>query len=152
MPSPGRHALALVLLCGCVDALEPEVGPPQHARCNGADSDPDHAVSFEQDIRDALFDGQEYHCSNCHTPTGQTPIGLEVGGLDLSTYASLRAGGAISGDRVVVPGDACASILVQKLGEAPPFGARMPLDGPPFLDDEDLEIIIDWIAEGASDD
>ena len=28
---------------------------------------------------------------------------------------------------------------------------RMPLDGPPFVDEEELQVIIDWIAEGASD-
>ncbi|HTM22519.1 MAG TPA: c-type cytochrome domain-containing protein [Kofleriaceae bacterium] len=147
-----RSALLLLALSGCLDPLEPEVGPPLHARCDGADSDPDVDVSFEQDIRDAIIDGEEYHCTRCHTAGGETPIGLEVGGLDLSTYSTLRAGGNISGDQIVVPGDACASILVQKLSEAPPFGSRMPLDGPPFLDDEDMELIVDWIAEGAGDD
>jgi len=27
----------------------------------------------------------------------------------------------------------------------------MPLSGPPFVDEEELQIIIDWIAEGAPD-
>ena len=29
---------------------------------------------------------------------------------------------------------------------------RMPLDGPPFLSPTDVRIIVDWIAEGASED
>lgn len=146
-----RAALLVLVLAGCLDPLEPEVGPPLHARCLGEDSDPATDVSFELDIRQAIFEGEEYGCAGCHTPDGETPIGLEVGGLDLSSHASLRAGGAIGGDRVVVPGDPCASLLVQKLGEAPPFGGRMPLSGPPFVDAEELQVIIDWIAEGAPD-
>jgi hypothetical protein len=146
-------AIALTLaLAGCIDALEPEVGDPLHARCAGADSDPAIDVAFERDIRRGIFERPDVACVRCHTAGGDTPIGLEVGGLDLSSYSSLRTGGAISGDDVVVPGDACASLLVQKLGEAPPFGARMPLDGPPFLSAADQQLIIDWIAEGASDD
>jgi len=146
-----RAAALLLALAGCLDPLAPEVGPPLHARCLGQDSEPSTDVSFEQDIRRDIFEGEEYHCAACHTPGGETPIGLEVGGLDLSSYSSLRAGGAISGDQVVIPGDPCASLLVQKLGEAPPFGGRMPLSGPPFVDEEELQIIIDWIAEGAPD-
>ena len=38
-----------------------------------------------------------------------------------------------------------------ELGEGPPFGSRMPLDGPPYLEDVDLELIGDWIVEGAHD-
>jgi hypothetical protein len=37
------------------------------------------------------------------------------------------------------------------VGEAPPFGARMPLNGPPFLDERDRQLLADWIAEGADD-
>jgi hypothetical protein len=33
-------------------------------------------------------------------------------------------------------------------GQARP---RMPLDGPPFLDKEELQLIEDWIAQGARD-
>ena len=31
------------------------------------------------------------------------------------------------------------------------FGARMPLDGPPYLSLTDLQLISDWIVEGAHD-
>jgi hypothetical protein len=39
---------------------------------------------------------------------------------------------------------------VQKISAAPPFGARMPLDGPPFLSASQIQVISDWIAEGAT--
>jgi hypothetical protein len=52
---------------------------------------------------------------------------------------------------IIVPGQPCESVLLQKVGEGPPYGARMPLNGPTYLEDEDLEVISDWIFEGARD-
>lgn len=140
---PGLRTL-LLLAGGCVD---PEVGAPIHPTCNGADSDPSHATSFA-DIQNRIFAGP-HHCVRCHTPSGATPIGLSIGGLDLSSAETLRHGGVQSGADIVIPGDSCSSLLVQKLGLAPPFGARMPLDGPPYLTPTELQLVIDWIAEGA---
>jgi hypothetical protein len=135
-------------LAGCLDKIEPEVGPLTHAPCTNTDSDPAHDVSFATDIVPILT---EYHCASCHTPGGKTPIGIVVGGLDLTSYDTLRAGGARSMAQVVVAGDACSSILLQKLEPGPPYGARMPLDGPEYLDGDDLQAIGDWIVEGARD-
>jgi Planctomycete cytochrome C len=146
-----RVAAAALVLAGCLSPIAPDVGPLVHASCSNDDSDPATPVHFDADIHDAIFAGDEYHCTRCHTGRGDTPIGLEVGGLDLRNYDTLRAGGR-HGPDIVVPGRPCDSILVQKLGEAAPFGARMPLDGPPFLDDDDLQLVSDWIAEGAHDD
>ena len=139
--------LALVL-AGCFSPVAPDIGPIAHAPCSNADSDPAHAVSFSADLAGGVF--TEYHCAHCHTPTGVTPIGLEVSGLDLESYATLMAGAR--GTAVVVPGEPCSSLLVQKVGDAPPRGGRMPLDGPPFLEDDDIQLLSDWIAEGANDD
>jgi hypothetical protein len=141
-----RVALAATIAAGCFSPVAPDVGPIAHAPCSNVDSDPAHDVSFATDVG-GLID--EYHCAHCHTPTGITPIGYEVTGFDLESYATLMAGAR--GNPVVVPGQPCASVLVQKIGDAPPFGGRMPLDGPPFLEDEDVQLISDWIAEGASD-
>jgi mono/diheme cytochrome c family protein len=139
--------LALLLLAtGC--ALEPKLGAPTHEACTNTDTDPGHAVSFARDIVPIL---DEYHCADCHTPAGKTPIGLIVGGLDLTSYATLRAGGVRSMAQIVVAGDACSSVLLQKLEAGPPYGSRMPLSGPEYLDDEDLELISDWIVEGGHD-
>jgi len=138
------RALLLLLLVGCV---EPEVGAPSRVVCDGSDSDPAVAIGFQRDVVTAILVG---HCDRCHTPTGATPIGLSIGGLDLSSASSLRRGGVQSGAKIVVARDPCASILVQKISAAPPFGARMPLDGPPFLSATQIQVISDWIAEGAT--
>jgi cytochrome c len=133
---------------GCAQLVAPDVGPPLHGACTDSDHDPANDVSFAASIEPII---DEYHCRDCHSANGKTPIGLLVGGLDLGSYGGLRAGGARSGANIIVPGKPCTSVLLQKVSAGPPFGSRMPEDGPTFLDDEDLELISDWIAEGAHD-
>ncbi len=149
-----RFALAFsiaALSLGCLDTFEPEVGPLVQVPCVNEDSDPDIDVSFIEDIVVGIVLRPESDCVRCHTPSGATPIGLEETGFDISSYASLRAGGANSGSAIVIPGEPCSSILVQKTGPAPPFGERMPLSGPPYLKELDRQLVHDWIAEGARD-
>jgi hypothetical protein len=137
--------LAALLVGGCLG--EPDVGPPFAGACVPEDSDPDHDVSFGTDIR-PLFDRPrgEGGCS-CHATGGAGA----PGGFDMSSFAAMRKGGSSSGSKIIVPGDPCQSLLLQKMSAAPPSGARMPIDGPPFLGDEDLQLVSDWIAEGAKD-
>lgn len=138
-----------MLIAVCTAAcVEPDVGTPLRATCDGSDSDPDHDVSYATDIDSTIFKGGP-HCVRCHIPGFGTPIGVSLGGLDLSSYESLRHGGVQSREQIVIPGDPCASLLVQKVSAAPPFGARMPLDGPPYMDAAKVQVIVDWIAEGA---
>ena len=48
----------------------------------------------------------------------------------------------------VEPGRSDLSYLVKKL-EGSGLGARMPADGPPFLPDAEVQLIKDWIDQGA---
>jgi hypothetical protein len=48
----------------------------------------------------------------------------------------------------VVPGNPGASLLVEKISPNPRFGARMP-DGFPPLTDDEIQLIVTWIQEGA---
>ena len=79
--------------------------------------------------------------------------GVYQGGLDLTSYENLMAGDSNHGP-VVMPGDSENSILIQKLGDEPPFGDQMPQNGPPYLDAYTIALIAAWIDEGAlpSDD
>jgi len=140
------------LAAACLDPVEPDVGDPVRPLCTDEDSDPGTPVSFSDQIETALLDRGDLACVDCHSSGGANPLGLHTSGLSLSSYASLRRGGDRSGADIVLPGRPCESILLQKVGEAPPFGARMPLDGPPFLTPEERQLISDWIAEGANDD
>jgi hypothetical protein len=140
--------LGLAILAAC--ALEPDVGPRLAGTCDDTDTDTARSVSFSGDIR-PLISGSTGRCG-CHlsSSTGAGP-GTQISGLDLSSLASLRVGGLNSGSRVVIAGMPCASILYQKLSDFPPFGSRMPLNGPPFFNADQLRLVHDWIAEGAND-
>jgi mono/diheme cytochrome c family protein len=81
-------------------------------------------------------------CAKCHTEQGQ--MGPAPEGLRLTSYAQTLS----SGERArVVPGHPDASELVRRIrGQALP---RMPFDGPPYLNEKEIGLIEDWIAQGA---
>jgi mono/diheme cytochrome c family protein len=92
------------------------------------------APTFTADVL-PIFDAK---CKMCHGT---------LGGWDGSTYASVMN----SGDHapVVIPGDAEGSLLVQKLLGTQAEGTIMPPAGK--LPDDEIQIIIDWVAGGAAE-
>ena len=68
-----------------------------------------------------------------------------LGGWDASTYEKVMT----SGDNapVVIPGDPDGSILAQKLLNTQTFGTIMPPGSK--LPDDEIELILSWIAAGA---
>lgn len=84
------------------------------------------------------------HCAKCHSDKGQ--MGAAPEGYRLTSHAA-----ALSADERarVVPGRPEASELLRRIkGQARP---RMPLDGPPYLSADDIELIETWIVQGARD-
>jgi len=83
-------------------------------------------------------------CVKCHRHNA--PEGPAPEGLSLQTYADVIRGG----DRlVIVPGQVRASELVRRIhGIAQP---RMPFDGPPWLSEDEIRLISQWIDQGARD-
>lgn len=149
--SPRLATLALIVpaLAGC--ELEPDVGPAFADRCTNADSDPAKSVSYTDDIV-PLFFRDAAGCTPCHDPSqNDGALGVQLGGLDLSTYQSLLRGGFNSTGSIVVPGRPCESVLFLKVSPGQPFGSRMPFNGPPFLTAPELRNVHDWIAEGAKE-
>jgi len=126
-------------------AIVPDGGPdiPDNG-CNIKDSNPKQDVSFDDDIWPILSG-----CS-CHDPNDNDPAGVLEVGFVIDSYVSLRMGGDNSHADIIVDGNPCKSILLQKLGEPAPFGVRMPRDGP-YLSPEVQTLISDWIIEGARD-
>jgi len=137
-----------VVIAAC--ALEPDVGPRLAGSCEDADTAPGTSVSFATDIR-PLISRAMGGCA-CHLP-GPTGLGTgtQLSGFNLSSLSTLRVGGLNSGSRIIVAGAPCDSIMYLKLSVSPPFGSRMPLNGPPFFSTEELRLLHDWIAEGAND-
>jgi hypothetical protein len=103
-------------------------------------------VSFKDDV----FPVIDRHCLPCHSEDNYNPSELS-----LDSYELLIQGGKHGA--TVVPGDAKESLLVKKLGADPPFGDRMPLNKKKviaegkakYLSQSELDIIIEWINEGA---
>ncbi len=146
------RALVLIVLGACVaDPYAPDVGPPLTGGCDDADSDPDADVSFGRDLRPMMDRASMAAGCSCHTPTNGSPSGISLAGLNLGSYAAMRMGGFNTGAEIIVPGEPCSSLLVDKLSPTPGWGARMPLDGPPYLTDDEQQLFRDWIAEGAHD-
>ena len=98
-------------------------------------------VSFKLDVLPIL----ENHCVKCHQPGGP---GYQASGLDLRTYASLMKG--TKHGKVVVPGDPLTSnMMVLIEGRADP-SIRMPHHERPLLKQQ-IEILRDWVGQGAKD-
>jgi hypothetical protein len=143
---------AAVALAACT-LLDPATGP-QRVACVDADSDPAHPVSFANDIRPLMnrtaTDPTAHGCLVCHYSTQPSHLCLDASGLDLASLGALRRGGVVSGSSIVIPGKPCESALVLKLQGDYFSGVRMPKDGPPFWSDAEVQLVIDWIAEGAN--
>lgn len=93
--------------------------------------------SYSRDIQPIL----QRSCVACHQPA------MKSNGLDMTTFAALRAGGKKGPS--FVAGDPGASLMVKYLtGEMKPV---MPMGQPP-LPPEQVSLIRDWIKAGAIDD
>jgi mono/diheme cytochrome c family protein len=92
------------------------------------------APSFRADVLPLL----QEKCGACHGT---------LGGWDASSYASVLQ----TGDHapVVVPGDPPTSLLAQKLLGTQTVGGPMPPGSP--LSQDDIQLLLDWIAAGALD-
>ena len=86
-------------------------------------------------------------CTGCHSGAA-APAGLRLD--EASSYALLVgvASAEVSSLLRVDPGNPGDSYLMQKLQGSAAVGARMPLGGP-FLDDATIDVIRQWIADGA---
>lgn len=82
------------------------------------------------------------HCVMCHNGP-KAPKGLR-----LDSYERIRDGSTRG--PILIPGKPSESEIVRRIhGLSTP---RMPLSGPPWLDDEEIGLIEDWIRKGAAPD
>jgi hypothetical protein len=144
--------LGTIAVGACKD-IDPQVGPLSVA-CTDADSDPAHTVSFADDIRPLMdrsaTDPTGHGCITCHYSNQPSHQCTDLTGLDLATLGALRQGGVTSGPNIVIAGKPCESALVQKLQGDYFVGLQMPKDGPPYWSPDEIQLVIDWIAEGAN--
>lgn len=88
--------------------------------------------------------------SGCHTG-GSAPQGLRLD--EANSYGLLvdQPSSEVPATLRVAPGDPDNSYLIQKLEGTASVGAQMPLNGPP-LPQSTIDIIRQWITDGALDD
>ncbi len=123
--------LISLLLWGCRDyGIAPDIAAPAPPVTVVA------PVSYKSNVLPIFV---RWGCEGCHGGTN---------GLIVTSVASLLKGG-IHGP-AIVPGNADASILVEKVSATPPFGVRMPQGGP-YLSDSTIQVIKNWINSGALD-
>src|SRR5271169_1191143 len=97
-------------------------------------------TSYTNDIRPIIHD----YCLSCHQPGGK---GYEKSGLDMRTYESLMKGTNFGA--VIKPGDSLASTLIQLVeGRAHP-SLRMPFGMEGGLAKDKIQLLKNWIQEGA---
>ncbi len=86
--------------------------------------------------------------SSCHTGAG-APYGLQLDrGFSAGNLIKVPSGQDPNLIRVV-PFDPDASLLIQKLGDMPPVGERMPAGGRAPLKTATINVIRQWIQDGA---
>lgn len=83
------------------------------------------------------------HCYGCHGEANPSS------GLQLSTYNGLRRGGSMGED--ITPGEPDRSFLVKFIEGFRGPDQRMPLGSRPLTQDQ-IQLIRQWIAEGAKND
>lgn len=136
---PGLACLGLLLLGACKDDEEVPVTPLPPVNIN--------ITASLADIQAQVFSPI---CASHHS--GPTPSG----GLNLSSTAAVfaRVGTTDSqGNTIILAGNPNLSSLTWKLEGVdnfalPVFGSRMPLGGP-FLSQSTIDVIRQWIANGA---
>ncbi len=126
---------------GMIDIIQPTTTPPveQPVAVEEADvvEEPvveEPLVSFKDDISPIL----QERCAipGCHVAGG-------AANLDLSQYDTFKKGG--NGGPAFVAGDGDKSLVVKRIdgGGMPPI--------PPALDEDQIQLFIDWINEGAEE-
>lgn len=92
-------------------------------------------------------------CASCHTPGGpgsiETGLDLDSRGVSFNKLVNATSTQDPAFKRVE-PFNPDASFLIKKLEGS--VSGRMPADGPPFLSDEEVKKVRDWISGGAKND
>jgi hypothetical protein len=150
-----RTALTLLIVAGGLTACEVETfddaassfggnNPPPPPPPPGASFGPNYS-----EIQAAVFT-PDCATSGCHLGGG-APQGLQLD--DANSYALMvgLASGQDAGIQLVNPGNPNNSYLIQKLEGTAATGGQMPLNAA-ALPQADIDVIRQWISDGAIDD
>lgn len=99
-------------------------------------------VSFKNDVSPIIHD----YCLSCHQPGGK---GLEVSGLDMSSYETLMKGTKYGS--IIKPGDSFTSVLIQVVDGRVHASIKMPYGMSGGLSKANIGVLKKWIDQGAKD-
>ncbi len=102
----------------------------------------DSGVNFNRDIRPILAN----HCYACHGPDGET----READLRLDTFEGATAD--LGGHVAIKAGSPDESELIARIESNDPDSIMPPIDGGQPLDDEQKELLRQWIADGGGYD
>lgn len=133
-----------LILAGCGSDDGNSMGPDPNPDPD-PDPNPNRLVSYSEDIS-IIFQ------ANCAT-SGCHDSGTQESGVNLASYDdALNSVGDQYGENIINPGNPGNSPIMDKITEGgPEFGVRMPQDGPPYLNDTQIDSIRAWIEDGAPD-
>lgn len=127
-------ALALLPAALPISAQEAEA-VAESSNANNDGEEVATPISFDDQIAPILAK----HCAGCHN------AGDKEGSFAIDSYSGLVAGG--DSGPAIVSGDAESSLMVQLVrGDMEP---RMPPDDEDGLDEEEIQLLVDWINAGA---
>jgi hypothetical protein len=135
--------LAAVALHGCAgngNGLDSNGNPTTPGSSSGG------LTADFQSIQDNVFTPI---CTKCHIGAG-APQGLQLDATH--SYALLVGVASAEQPNVlrVAPGDPDSSYIIRKLQDTPGIsGVQMPADGPPYLPQSTIDVIRQWITNGA---
>jgi hypothetical protein len=135
-------AVAAIACASCDEPLKDVVGPSPNLTPTFS--------SVNQEILQSTDLAGRTACVNCHNNIGRNP----AGGFNMAGDVYAAMVNVPSRERpslmIVAPGNPDASYLIHKLeGRAGIAGARMPLNGPPYLTPGQILVIRRWIELGA---
>jgi hypothetical protein len=99
---------------------------------------PAKVISYTKDVAPIL----EKFCATCHNADEDHPSQLF-----LDSYETLMKGGKHG--KAIQPGNSTESLLLQKMNPAPPFGKKMPPSKKLVPTAGQIEILRQWIEQGA---
>ena len=147
MKIPQSRTLKLFLLFSAVSLWS--IGCSDNSTGTDGDGDGDGDGNGNTEPPAATYSNvQSIFNSNC-TTSGCHDAQSASSGVILSSYDNtMNSVGDQYGKKIVIPDSASASPLVDKIESNPEFGNRMPAGGP-FLSTEQINLIKEWINNGA---
>ena len=136
--NPIRRSVLPALLFVVLICFAGAQGQLKAKKRNKASAKAARVVSFKKDVVPII----RTYCLPCHTEDQMNPSELY-----LDTYENIMQGGKHG--KPIVPSNPDSSFMIQKLGLKPPFGDPMPLKRKSPIAQDTVDILRNWIGQGA---